>query len=83
VISFDLNNPNVLGVCSGTVDLQSGIVHTVNVPAKYSITQEQAFVDALHGKFCDYYPTVAEGVQCQRVLDALIKSNETRAFVNV
>ena len=74
LISFNLNDPNVLDVCAGEVDHMSGSVHTVKVPKKFFITQEQAFVDLLNGKPCDHFPTVADGVRGQVILDALQQS---------
>ncbi|MDY3928004.1 MAG: Gfo/Idh/MocA family oxidoreductase [Clostridia bacterium] len=83
VISFNLNNPKVLGVCIGEVDKKSFGLHTVNVPGEFSITQEQAFVDALNGKFCDYFPTVEDGIKCQKIVDAVLKSAEKKTFVQI
>lgn len=83
VISFDLNNPSVLGVCIGEVDKKSNGMHTVQVPGQFSINQEEAFIDALNGKYCDYFPTISDGVKCQRVLDAILKSVEIGSFVNI
>ena len=83
VISFDLNNPNVLGVCIGEIDKAAGAVHTVSVPDKFKITQEQMFVDMLHGKECRYLPTISDGIKCQKVLDAILKSSEERKAVDI
>jgi len=82
-ISFNLNDPTVLGVCIGEVDKQSNGLHTIKVPSGFGIGQEEAFVNALHGDFCKNFPTVADGIKCQRVIDALTKSAEEHVFVNL
>ncbi len=83
MIAFNLNDPTVLGVCIGEVDKQSDGLHTVKVPAGFDVAQEEAFVNALHGDFCDYFPTIADGIKCQKVIDALLKSSEEKVFVNI
>lgn len=83
VISFDLNNPDVLGVCIGEVDKACDGLHTVKVPQKFRISQEQMFVDLLSGKECVHLPTVADGIKCQKILDALLLSSETKRAVDI
>lgn len=83
VISFDLNNPDVLGVCVGTVDLECKNLHTVTVPAKYSFKQEQTFIDAVLGNQPPILPDVREGMECQKILDALLLSSEEKCWVNL
>lgn len=73
-ISFDLNDPNNLKVCVGTVDKKSDTLHTVPVPGEFFLTQEQAFVNALHGNYCDFFPTVFDGVKCQKIIEAILTS---------
>ena len=77
VISFDLNNPEVLGVCIGEADINGDGMHTVKVPAKFRASQEQTFVDACLGRFDKYFPTISDGIESQKILDALILSSET------
>jgi predicted dehydrogenase len=83
MISFNLNDPTVLGICAGEVDYMSGSVHTVNVPNKFFINQEQAFVEMLSGKVCDYFPTVANGLRCQHILDMLQLSAQEERWVKL
>lgn len=83
VISFNLNDPTEIAVCVGKVDRETESLHTVKVPQKYFITQEEAFVNALHGKKCDFFPTVDDGIACQRVLDALERSATEGKFVSI
>lgn len=83
VISFDLNHPDVLGVCVGEVDLASEALHTVKVPKKYFITQEQAFVNMLNGSTGDLFPTIADGLRGQRILDAIEESDSGHKWVKI
>ncbi|MDY2792792.1 MAG: Gfo/Idh/MocA family oxidoreductase [Eubacteriales bacterium] len=90
VLSFDLNNPDVLGVCVGPVDLECKNLHTVTVPAQYrdnaqahAFRQEKTFVDAVLGRQSDLLPDIEEGMQCQRILDALLLSSEEKRWVKL
>ena len=82
-ISFNLNNPNELTFCTDKKDGFTAKLETAPVPEKYYVTQEQSFVDALHGKFCDYFPTVEDGIKCQKILDAVEHSAEERIVVSL
>ena len=82
-LSFDLNHPDELTVCIGEVDRDCGGQHKVKVPAKYTVSQEQMFVDHVSGKACRYLPSIADGIKCQKVLDAILESANTRTFVSV
>lgn len=82
-VSFDANNPDVLEVCLGEVDKECGGMHTVSVPDKYRITQEQAFADMLNGKNCEYLPTIDDGIACQKILDAVLLSSEIKQTVDI
>ncbi len=81
-ISFNLNQPQEIAFCIGE-DKKAGALHTEAVPKKYFIMQEEAFVNALHGAFCDDFPTVSDGVKCQRVLDALLRSAQEKKFITL
>lgn len=83
MISFNLNDASVLNVCIGEIDYMSGCIHTVKVPKKFELAQEQAFIDLLNGKICNDLPTVADGIRCQTVLDALQRSDEKRRWVKL
>ena len=82
-ISFNLNDPDRLTFCTDKKDGFSATLETADVPKEYYITQEQSFVEALHGKFCDYFPTVDDGIKCQRILDAIERSAETKSIVYI
>ena len=83
VLSFNLNQAEELSVCLGDIDVESYGLHTVKVPQKYRVSQEQMFIDMASGKACPYLPTVADGVKCQRVLDALLESSENSCWISL
>ena len=83
VLSFDLNNPNILKVCIGDIDVESFGMHEIKVPDKYKITQEQMFIDLVSGKKCEYLPTVADGLNCQKILDTLLESSINKTWLEL
>ncbi|MBQ2286995.1 MAG: Gfo/Idh/MocA family oxidoreductase [Acutalibacteraceae bacterium] len=83
VISFNLNNPNVLSVCIGEVDKKGNGLHTVTVPGQFKITQEQMFINMVNGKPCKYLPTVNDGLRAQNILDSLLLSSEEKRWVDI
>jgi len=83
VISFNLNNPEELGVCIGEVDVKSDGLHTVKVPKEFYAKQEQSFVDLVNGKECEHLPKVEDGVKLQKILDAILESADKQKWVNI
>ena len=83
VLSFNLNNPDELSLCIGEIDVESYGMHTVSVPGKYKITQEQMFIDMASGKPCQYLPTVKDGIGCQKILDSLLESSENNCWISL
>ena len=83
MIAFDLNKPDELSVCIGDVDVDTRGQHTVKVPKKYQVSQEQTFIDMVNGKECQYLPTVEDGIECQRILDTLLESSEKRCWMDL
>ena len=83
VISFNLNNPNELGVCIGEVDVKSDGLHTVKVPSEFHLKQEQAFVNLVKGKACEYLPEIKDGVRLQKIIDAILVSSEKHEWVEL
>ena len=76
-ISFDLNDSSILKVCIGEIDKNGNGLHTVAVPDKFKINQEQMFIDMVNGKDCEFLPTIEDGIECQKILDAILESSET------
>lgn len=83
VLSFNLNEPNTLDVCIGKIDVESNGLHTIQVPVRYRVDQEQTFVNLVEGKETPLLPTIADGIRCQKVLDAVQRSAETQTVVSV
>ena len=81
VISFNLNQPDTLGICLGEVGKMTGDLHTVRVPDKFRRTQEETFLHLLQGKRDEDLPTVEDGIAAQKILDALVRSSEEGRFV--
>jgi predicted dehydrogenase len=82
-ISFDLNDPTVLTVCKGMGDPRYFKSETLKVPDEFYLLQEQAFVNAVLGERDSLFPTLAHGIQGQKVVDAIIESSEERKWVRV
>lgn len=82
-ISFDLNDPKTLTVTAGEGDPKTYEPRIETVPQEFFLTQEEAFVRAVAGDFCAYYPTLSDGAQSQRVIDAILRSADERRWVEV
>lgn len=83
VISFNLNEPDTLDVCIGKIDVESNGLHTIQVPVRYRLDQEQTFVNLVEGKEAPLLPTIADGIRCQKVLDAVQRSAEMQTVINL
>lgn len=83
VLRFNLNDPTELTVCIGEVDRETDSLHTVKVPAKYNVGQEETFIQAALGEIPEDLPAVREGAACQRIVDALLESARTDSVVQV
>ena len=82
-ISFDLNYPSVLILCRGEGDPRSYKTEAVKVPKEFYLMQEQAFVNAVLGERCDLYPTLADGAQGQKVVDAILSSSDNGCWIKL
>ncbi|MBQ8510459.1 MAG: Gfo/Idh/MocA family oxidoreductase [Clostridia bacterium] len=84
-LRFDLNQNDRLEYYTGGIQEWDAIckMEKVEVPKEFHTSQMQCFVDLLHGNPDRYIPSLADGVKLQRVLDAIMVSNEKRAWVNI
>lgn len=82
-ISFDLDNPQVLDVCCNVTDVRSAKMTRVDVPAEFNASQEQTFVDLCLGKNTEPVAGIDEGIKCQKIVDAIDKSCETKKWVDI
>lgn len=73
-LRFDLNDDTKLIVADCANENET---RTVEIPPEYRAGQQQCFLDLLHGKKDKYIPTIADGVKLQRVLDAILRSDES------
>lgn len=82
---FDLNHNDRLEYYTGGIKDGHEIEHmeTVEVPKEFYTTQMQCFIDLLHDKPDRYIPTLHDGVKLQRVLDAIMESDEKKTWVNI
>lgn len=82
-ISFDLNNPKLLNICTGEGNPKDYVNRTEEVPTEFFLTQEQAFVDAVQGKRDALFPTLEKGVQGQKIVDSILRSAEENRWVTL
>ena len=74
IIRFNLNKPNEITLCFASEKRTEGKQETIPVPEKYHLAQEEAFVKAVSGESTPYFPSVKEGIACQKILDAAVRS---------
>lgn len=82
-ISFDLDHPEHLSVCCGEGDLKKQSFETVEVPREFYLDQEEAFIHAMQGRTDPLFPSLSDGAQGQRVIDALLRSAEEKRWVSL
>ncbi len=73
-LSFDLDHPETLTLCVGEGNPLHKNFETVEVPKEFYLTQEKAFVLAVGGDTDALFPTLDDGLQGQRIIDALLTS---------
>ena len=82
-ISFDLNKPSVLSICTGEGDPKNYTMRIEDVPEKFTLSQEQAFVNAVNGHRDSLYPTLADGAESQKIIDSIIESSEKKTWIQI
>ena len=82
-IVFDMNNLDMLRVCIGDVDRVGGGMHAVKVPRGYYADQTEAFLDIAQGKGDGLSPLLADGVACQKILDALVATTDKGKWITL
>ncbi len=82
---FDLNRNDRLEYYTGGIKEGNAIniMEKVDVPEEFKTSQMQCFIDLLHGNPDRYIPTLEDGVRLQKVLDAIMESDEKKCWVNV
>lgn len=61
----------------------SSVTEARRVPAPYELSQMQDFVDMLHGRVREELPSLADGYENQKVLEAIIRAAEERRTVSL
>lgn len=82
-LSFDLNDPTVLTVCRAEGDPKDCQGETVKVPEEFYLSQEQGFINAVLGKRDALFPTISDGAESQKVVDAILRSAERGAWMTI
>jgi len=80
-ITFDLNKPSEIRICSDDgrgLDLP---MEKIQVPERYKASQMQTWIDVLRGQAPSFAPTLRDGLKCQKILDALLASVENRRWM--
>ena len=80
-ISFNLNKPEGLYVTDKSVP--PAALEWVEVPEEFKAKQEATFVKAVLGEKGPLFPTIEDGLQSQRVLDAIEASAREERWVTV
>lgn len=82
---FDLTQNDKLEYYTGGIKPgnEINIMETMAVPDEFRTSQMQCFADLLNNKPDCYIPTLHDGVKLQRVLDAILESNEKRAWIDL
>ncbi len=83
MISFNLNDPNVLGVCIGEIDKKADGLHTVKVPKQFNALQEETFVKLASGMDVPHPTVIEDGIATQKILDAILLSCDERRWVDI
>ncbi len=82
-LSFDLNDPTKLKAAGTYFPEGEQELHEIIVPAGYTVRQEQTFIDAIRGKQGMWFPSLEDGYQSQKILDALLQSSVENRWVEV
>jgi predicted dehydrogenase len=82
-LRFDLDHDDRITVTRRNHEGRNSSVETVQISESFRAGQQQTFINLLHGIRDPYLPTLRDGLRMQRVLDALMTSAETRAWVDV
>jgi len=80
-LRFDLNDNTTLEYHrpgTGENDMEK-----IKVPKQFFSGQQQCFIDLLNGRPDKYIPTLADAVKLQKVLDAILTSDEEKRWIEL
>lgn len=83
MVRFDSDRLDEVEVCYGKLDLMTNTVHAIKTPASFHAEQMDSFAKRINGDTDPYFPTLGDGVECQRLIDAMIGSSENGKWVSV
>jgi hypothetical protein len=83
MVRFDSEKPFEIEACSGKLDFTTGSAHTFEVPKSFYAEQMDCFARNVGGDTDRYLPVLRDGVRCQKILDAMINSDENGKWVEV
>ena len=83
MVRFDTDRPGMVETCSRALDASTGSYPARPVPASFAADQMDCFAKAVAGDADRYLPVLADGVRCQKILDAMIASAAGRTWVDV
>ncbi|MBE6546441.1 MAG: Gfo/Idh/MocA family oxidoreductase [Ruminococcaceae bacterium] len=84
-ISFLLNKqvPDSIILCTGEGDPKTFETKEIAVPKEFYLSQAQGFVNAIKGERDAIFPTLSDGAQGQRVIDAILDSAQQHRWVSL
>lgn len=77
------NGRQDIEICVGDIDTKAKGTHHIVPPNGYEGNQSKSFVDMLNGKKDEYTSELAEGIACQKVLEAALISAEEKRYVKI
>jgi predicted dehydrogenase len=83
MVRFDSDRSFEIEACSGTLDFSTRSADTFKVPDSFCAEQMDCFAKSVGGDSDRYLPVLRDGVRCQQIVDAMIKSDENRMWVEV
>ncbi len=72
-----------LEICSGEVDMTGQGSHFVVPPARFNASQSQAFINLVQDIDDGLSATLADGVICQKVIDATEKAAASKRWISI
>lgn len=84
-LSFVLDKPipDTVILCTGEGDPKDFKAKEISVPKEFYLSQAEGFVNAVNGKKDTIFPTLSNGLQGQKIIDAILESASTRSWVKL
>lgn len=82
-LRFDLNKKNEIQICLDDGSGDNISMETITLQPDSAPSQMQTFIDIVRNEKTADAPTLADGVSCQKVLDALLDSAKMRQWIDL